>query len=139
MCLLFLLFHVLSLCVSHTVRRRTVRKSEVREMPSLPRGGGDELVRDEQVSSRRVRPRSLPVGRGGNFLLFIQEGARPGLKARLPLQVEHKQLTVCACACARACLFPSQKQLEDYLNKLLRMAMYRKYHHTVSNRMTSAS
>uniref|UniRef100_A0A8C4I580 Phospholipase n=1 Tax=Dicentrarchus labrax TaxID=13489 RepID=A0A8C4I580_DICLA len=39
---------------SHTVRRRTVRKSEVREMPSLPRGGGDELVRDEQVSSRRV-------------------------------------------------------------------------------------
>uniref|UniRef100_A0AAQ5YZI5 Phospholipase n=1 Tax=Amphiprion ocellaris TaxID=80972 RepID=A0AAQ5YZI5_AMPOC len=61
---------------SHTVRRRTVRKSEVREMPSLPRGGGDELVRDEQVSSRR-------------------------------------------------------RQLEDYLNKLLRMAMYRKYHHTM--------
>uniref|UniRef100_A0A8C3B283 Phospholipase n=1 Tax=Cyclopterus lumpus TaxID=8103 RepID=A0A8C3B283_CYCLU len=25
------------------------------------------------------------------------------------------------------------RQLEDYLNKLLRMAMYRKYHHTVSN------
>uniref|UniRef100_A0A8C4I6B3 Phospholipase n=1 Tax=Dicentrarchus labrax TaxID=13489 RepID=A0A8C4I6B3_DICLA len=49
---------------SHTVRRRTVRKSEVREMPSLPRGGGDELVRDEQVSSRRVRlitVLSLPV------------------------------------------------------------------------------
>ncbi|AWP16252.1 putative phospholipase D1-like [Scophthalmus maximus] len=62
---------------SHTVRRRTVRKSEVREMPSLPRGGGDELVRDEQVSSRR-------------------------------------------------------RQLEDYLNKLLRMAMYRKYHHTMA-------
>ncbi|XP_035530039.1 phospholipase D1a [Morone saxatilis] len=61
---------------SHTVRRRTVRKSEVREMPSLPRGGGDELVRDEQVSSRR-------------------------------------------------------RQLEDYMNKLLRMAMYRKYHHTM--------
>ncbi|KAL6105361.1 phospholipase D1a [Pungitius pungitius] len=61
---------------SHTVRRRTVRKSEVREMPSLPRGVGDELVRDEQVSSRR-------------------------------------------------------RQLEDYLNKLLRMAMYRKYHHTM--------
>ncbi|XP_068436030.1 phospholipase D1a [Clinocottus analis] len=61
---------------SHTVRRRTVRKSEVREMPSLPRGSGDELVRDEQVSSRR-------------------------------------------------------RQLEDYLNKLLRMAMYRKYHHTM--------
>lgn len=32
-----------------------MRKSEVREMPSLPRGGGEELVRDEQVSSRRVR------------------------------------------------------------------------------------
>uniref|UniRef100_A0A3P8UTH7 Phospholipase n=1 Tax=Cynoglossus semilaevis TaxID=244447 RepID=A0A3P8UTH7_CYNSE len=61
---------------SHTVRRRTVRKSEVREMPSLPRGGSDELVRDEQVSSRR-------------------------------------------------------RQLEDYLNKLLRMALYRKYHHTL--------
>ncbi|XP_028995770.1 phospholipase D1a isoform X2 [Betta splendens] len=39
---------------SHTVRRRTVRKSEVRQIPSLPRGGGDELVRDEQVSSRRM-------------------------------------------------------------------------------------
>uniref|UniRef100_A0A3Q3X0R9 Phospholipase n=1 Tax=Mola mola TaxID=94237 RepID=A0A3Q3X0R9_MOLML len=65
----------------HTVRRRTVRKSEVSEMPSLPRGGGEELVRDEQVSSRKV--------------------------------------THCT------------KQLEDYLNKLLRMAMYRKYHHTM--------
>lgn len=53
-----------------------MRKSEVREMPSLPRGGGEDLVRDEQVSSRR-------------------------------------------------------RQLEDYLNKLLRMAMYRKYHHTM--------
>uniref|UniRef100_A0A672GKT4 Phospholipase n=1 Tax=Salarias fasciatus TaxID=181472 RepID=A0A672GKT4_SALFA len=61
---------------SHTVRRKTVRKNEVREMPSLPRGGNDDLVRDEQVSSRR-------------------------------------------------------RQLEDYLNKLLRMAMYRKYHHTM--------
>uniref|UniRef100_A0A3Q2G0U3 Phospholipase n=1 Tax=Cyprinodon variegatus TaxID=28743 RepID=A0A3Q2G0U3_CYPVA len=61
---------------SHTVRRKTMRKSEVREMPSLPRGGGDDLVRDEQVSSRR-------------------------------------------------------RQLEDYLNTLLKMAMYRKYHHTM--------
>ncbi|CAL8273449.1 unnamed protein product [Merluccius merluccius] len=61
---------------SHTVRRKSVRKSEVREMPSLPRSMGDELVREEQVSSRR-------------------------------------------------------KQLEDYINKLLRMAMYRKYHHTM--------
>lgn len=72
MCLLFLLFHVLSFCVSHTVRRRTVRKSEVREMPSLPRGGGDELVRDEQVSSRRVRPYSLPVwGWGGETSCYL--------------------------------------------------------------------
>uniref|UniRef100_A0A673VZ32 Phospholipase n=1 Tax=Salmo trutta TaxID=8032 RepID=A0A673VZ32_SALTR len=31
-----------------------------------------------------------------------------------------------------ACImFPVQKQLEDYLNKLLRMAMYRKYYHTM--------
>lgn len=107
-------FFLLILSVSHTVRRRTVRKSEVREMPSLPRGGGDELVRDEQVSSRRVRLRSLPVGetpplrRAGPLLLLL-------------LQVE-TQVS-----------FFSQKQLEDYLNKLLRMAMYRKYHHTVSN------
>lgn len=40
---------------SHTVRRKTVKKGEGSEIPSLPRGGGDELVRDEQVSSRRVR------------------------------------------------------------------------------------
>uniref|UniRef100_A0A4W6DM47 Phospholipase n=1 Tax=Lates calcarifer TaxID=8187 RepID=A0A4W6DM47_LATCA len=39
---------------SHTVRRRTVRKSEVREMPSLPRGGGDELVRDDLLLSLPV-------------------------------------------------------------------------------------
>lgn len=44
----------LPLPLSHTVRRRTVRKSEVTEIPSLPRGGGDDLVQDEQVSSRRV-------------------------------------------------------------------------------------
>lgn len=29
-------------------------------------------------------------------------------------------------------IFPFQKQLEDYLNKLLKMAMYRKYYATVS-------
>ncbi|KAF6714433.1 Phospholipase D1 [Oryzias melastigma] len=61
---------------SHTVRRKTVKKSEVREMPTLPRGGGDELARDEQVSSRR-------------------------------------------------------RQLEDYLNGLLKMALYRKLHYTM--------
>ncbi|XP_069562982.1 phospholipase D1 isoform X2 [Brachyistius frenatus] len=61
---------------SHTVRRQTVARSEVRQMPNLPRGGGDELARDEQVSSRK-------------------------------------------------------KQLEDYLNKLLMMPMYRNYHATM--------
>ncbi|KAJ8409628.1 hypothetical protein AAFF_G00230290 [Aldrovandia affinis] len=61
---------------SHTVRRKSVRKSEVRAMPNLPRGAGDELAREEQVSSRR-------------------------------------------------------KQLEDYLNNLLRMSVYRKYHATM--------
>ncbi|XP_030629156.1 phospholipase D1a [Chanos chanos] len=61
---------------SHTVRRKSMKRSEVRQMPRLPRGGGDELAREEQVSSRR-------------------------------------------------------KQLEDYLNKLLRMSMYRKYHATM--------
>nr|XP_046227408.1 phospholipase D1 [Scatophagus argus]XP_046227409.1 phospholipase D1 [Scatophagus argus] len=60
---------------SHTVKRQTVT-SEVRHMPNLPRGGGDELARDEQVSSRR-------------------------------------------------------KQLEDYLNNLLKMPMYRNYHATM--------
>nr|XP_046178968.1 phospholipase D1-like isoform X2 [Oncorhynchus gorbuscha] len=60
---------------SHTTRRRTMKKSEARHMPELPRGG-DEFAQDEQVYSRR-------------------------------------------------------KQLEDYLNKLLRMAMYRKYYHTM--------
>ncbi|KAJ8357090.1 hypothetical protein SKAU_G00198840 [Synaphobranchus kaupii] len=61
---------------SHTVRRKSIKRSEVRAMPSLPRGGVDELVREEQVSSRR-------------------------------------------------------KQLEDYLNNLLKMSIYRKYHATM--------
>ncbi|XP_055738046.1 phospholipase D1-like isoform X1 [Salvelinus fontinalis] len=61
---------------SHTVRRHSVRRSEVRAMPTLPRGSGDELAREEQVSSRR-------------------------------------------------------KALEDYLNKLLKMSMYRNYHATM--------
>uniref|UniRef100_A0A3Q3X6M6 Phospholipase n=1 Tax=Mola mola TaxID=94237 RepID=A0A3Q3X6M6_MOLML len=40
---------------SHTVKRQTAARSEAREMPNLPRGrGGDELGREEQVSSRRV-------------------------------------------------------------------------------------
>uniref|UniRef100_A0A3Q3WSA9 Phospholipase n=1 Tax=Mola mola TaxID=94237 RepID=A0A3Q3WSA9_MOLML len=62
---------------SHTVKRQTAARSEAREMPNLPRGrGGDELGREEQVSSRR-------------------------------------------------------RQLEDYLNNLLKMRMYRNYHTTV--------
>ncbi|XP_062841509.1 phospholipase D1 [Trichomycterus rosablanca] len=59
---------------SHTERRQTVRHA--RQMPELPRGGGDELVREEQVSSRK-------------------------------------------------------RQLEDYLNKLLKMPLYRNYHATI--------
>lgn len=47
-----------------------MRKSEVSEMPSLPRGGGDELVRDEQVSSRRVRGSTVSF-----FLLVFLIGA----------------------------------------------------------------
>uniref|UniRef100_A0A4W6G1S2 Phospholipase n=1 Tax=Lates calcarifer TaxID=8187 RepID=A0A4W6G1S2_LATCA len=61
---------------SHTIKRQAGARSEVRQMPNLPRGGGDELGREEQVSSRR-------------------------------------------------------KQLEDYLNKLLKMPMYRNYHATM--------
>uniref|UniRef100_A0A8C7HSK0 Phospholipase n=1 Tax=Oncorhynchus kisutch TaxID=8019 RepID=A0A8C7HSK0_ONCKI len=38
---------------SHTTRRRTMKKSEARHIPELPRGG-DELAQDEQVYSRRV-------------------------------------------------------------------------------------
>ncbi|RXM28216.1 Phospholipase D1 [Acipenser ruthenus] len=59
---------------SHTVRRKTIKRDEVQQMPSLPRGS-ENLVREEQFSSRR-------------------------------------------------------KQLEDYLNKLLKTAMYRNYHST---------
>nr|XP_040023762.1 phospholipase D1-like [Gasterosteus aculeatus aculeatus] len=61
---------------SHTVRRLSAARSEVKPIPNLPRGGGDELERDGQVSSRR-------------------------------------------------------KQLEDYLNNLLKMPMYRNYHATM--------
>ncbi|CAK6973095.1 LOW QUALITY PROTEIN: phospholipase D1 [Scomber scombrus] len=61
---------------SHTVKRQTATRIEARQMPNLPRGGGDELGREEQVSSRR-------------------------------------------------------KQLEDYLNNLLKMQMYRNYHATM--------
>uniref|UniRef100_A0A3P8WIU4 Phospholipase n=1 Tax=Cynoglossus semilaevis TaxID=244447 RepID=A0A3P8WIU4_CYNSE len=61
---------------SHTIKRSSAEKDEARQMPSLPRGGGDELGREEQVSSRK-------------------------------------------------------KQLEDYLNILLKNSMYRNYHATM--------
>ncbi|XP_053714675.1 phospholipase D1 isoform X1 [Synchiropus splendidus] len=61
---------------SHTIKRQSAARDEARQMPSLPRGGGEELAREEQVSSRR-------------------------------------------------------KQLEDYLNNLLKMPMYRNYHATM--------
>ncbi|KAF3703833.1 Phospholipase D1 [Channa argus] len=61
---------------SHTIKRQTVGMGEVRQIPNLPRGGGEELNREAQVSSRR-------------------------------------------------------KQLEDYLNNLLKMPMYRNYHATM--------
>uniref|UniRef100_A0A8C3B065 Phospholipase n=1 Tax=Cyclopterus lumpus TaxID=8103 RepID=A0A8C3B065_CYCLU len=38
---------------SHTVKRQSAARTEEREIPNLPRGGGDELERDGQVSSRR--------------------------------------------------------------------------------------
>uniref|UniRef100_A0A9J8C3A8 Phospholipase n=1 Tax=Cyprinus carpio carpio TaxID=630221 RepID=A0A9J8C3A8_CYPCA len=61
---------------SHAERRHTINRNLERSMPSLPRGEGEELAREEQVSSRK-------------------------------------------------------RQLEDYLNKLLKMPMYRNYHATM--------
>uniref|UniRef100_A0A8C2FI97 Phospholipase n=1 Tax=Cyprinus carpio TaxID=7962 RepID=A0A8C2FI97_CYPCA len=46
---------------SHTERRKSIKRSEVRQMPSLPRGGGDEMAREEQVSSRRVSHSNIIV------------------------------------------------------------------------------
>lgn len=92
-----------------------MRKSEVSEMPSLPRGGGDELVRDEQVSSRRVRGSAVSLFFVCMFMFLCMGCA----------------ITILTVAKIVYVFF--QRQLEDYLNKLLRMAMYRKYHHTVSN------
>uniref|UniRef100_A0A8C1Q5H9 Phospholipase n=1 Tax=Cyprinus carpio TaxID=7962 RepID=A0A8C1Q5H9_CYPCA len=57
-------------------RRHTINRNLERNMPSLPRAEGEELAREEQVSSRK-------------------------------------------------------RQLEDYLNKLLKMPMYRNYHATM--------
>uniref|UniRef100_A0A8C1TCV5 Phospholipase n=1 Tax=Cyprinus carpio TaxID=7962 RepID=A0A8C1TCV5_CYPCA len=46
---------------SHTERRKSIKRSEVRQMPSLPRGGGDEMAREEQVSSRRVSHSNIRI------------------------------------------------------------------------------
>ncbi|XP_010786413.1 phospholipase D1-like isoform X1 [Notothenia coriiceps] len=62
--------------ITNTVKRQAVTMSEGEQMPNLPRVGGDDLEREDQVSSRR-------------------------------------------------------KQLEDYLNNLLKKPMYRNYHATM--------
>uniref|UniRef100_A0A671T534 Phospholipase n=1 Tax=Sinocyclocheilus anshuiensis TaxID=1608454 RepID=A0A671T534_9TELE len=46
---------------SHTERRKSIKRSEVRQMPALPQGAGDELAREEQVSSRRVSHSNIIV------------------------------------------------------------------------------
>lgn len=73
-----------------------MRKSEVSEMPSLPRGGGDDLVRDEQVSSRRVRrvrylTACFPCLTGGVCIL-----TRPRTEF---LKILMMAKTVCLCVC----------------------------------------
>lgn len=61
---------VLVICLrSHTVKRHSATRSEARQMPNLPKGGGDELGREEQVSSRRVRLR--PERRASPVSLFF--------------------------------------------------------------------
>lgn len=76
-----------------------MRKSEVREMPSLPRGGGDELVRDEQVSSRRVRLRSLPVG--GELPAVYSGGRRTSRFEGTAAAAGGTQTAHCVCVRAR--------------------------------------
>lgn len=76
-------------------------------MPSLPRGGGDELGREEQVSSRKVRRSSI---------IHLQFSLSHPLIFNIFTSVF---------------LLPFQKQLEDYLNILLKNSMYRNYHATV--------
>ncbi|KAG2462471.1 PLD1 Phospholipase, partial [Polypterus senegalus] len=58
---------------SHTVRRQTIKREEARQMPSLPRGG-DHLVREEQVSSRRMEFIDI------SQMSFIQELGPKGLE-----------------------------------------------------------
>uniref|UniRef100_A0A8C1G122 phospholipase D n=1 Tax=Cyprinus carpio TaxID=7962 RepID=A0A8C1G122_CYPCA len=66
---------------SHTERRKSIKKSEVRQMPPLPRGGGDELAREEQVSSRRQNCFSLQMEFiDVSQLSFIQDLGPKGLE-----------------------------------------------------------
>lgn len=82
-----------------------MRKSEVREMPSLPRGGGDELVRDEQVSSRRVRPRSLPVWGGGGLPAVYSGGRRTSRFEGTAAAAGRTQTAHCVCVRVCMCVF----------------------------------
>lgn len=73
--------------ISHTVRRQTVKRSEVRQMPTLPRGGGEDLVREEQVSSRKVKLHppfpSAPPG-GQNAAVWFSAFMATACELRLP-------------------------------------------------------
>ena len=97
---------------SHTIKRQSVRRTEASQIPSLPRGGRDELGREEQVSSRRVCHWTVELSITGSitfqtFLVFF------------------------CFTCVLWYTFVFQRQLEDYLNKLLNMTVYRNYHATV--------
>uniref|UniRef100_A0A3Q1JJY4 Phospholipase n=1 Tax=Anabas testudineus TaxID=64144 RepID=A0A3Q1JJY4_ANATE len=48
---------------SHTVKRQTVARSEERQMPNLPRGGGEELDREGQVSNYLNKLLKMPMYR----------------------------------------------------------------------------
>lgn len=92
MCLLFLLCQVLSLCPCQPHSEEEDGEEERGEGDALPAQGGRR-----RAGARRAGVQPEGTSALAYFLLFIQEGgARPGLKARLPLQLERKQLTVCA-------------------------------------------
>ncbi|GAA6073501.1 phospholipase D1-like isoform X1 [Tachysurus ichikawai] len=170
---------------SHTVRRKSVNKTEVRQMPILPRGGREEITRDEQVSSRRKQledylNKLLRMStyrkyhatvmtavfrielKHGNFTWFVKRKEKHFMELhrellryktfiRIPLpsrshtvrrksvnKTEVRQMPILPRGGREEITRDEQvssrrKQLEDYLNKLLRMSTYRKYHATVSS------
>uniref|UniRef100_A0A674DQH7 Phospholipase n=1 Tax=Salmo trutta TaxID=8032 RepID=A0A674DQH7_SALTR len=61
-----------------------------------------------------------------HFMDLHRELVRYKMFMKVPLPSLHIY-----CSNTAFIMFPVQKQLEDYLNKLLRMAMYRKYYHTM--------